>query len=362
MDSNSFNVSSTQWILHGVVNGVAVLVCLTAAILVFILKLHTKVVYRLALYQVLSSLALVSVTVLQTVLINFDSNQQMYGRVCTAMGWLAVYFQWVKLLFTTWVTFHLFCFGVLHKNPKKLEIVYVVTSLTIPSVVAALPLVIVTNTYGLAPRGGCYILGSSNDSRSQYIALIERLALWDGPAMAILLAASAAMVAMVIKLACRVCSRLRYEPISDGDQYWKALKQLLPLSAFPILFFVLKIPELILDIYVARRNITYNDALIYSSTVFISLWSTTSGVTLLVHIIVARCVANKRKRQTNRYGTGTRHKDAAIHTCMDAHGRVVSQYGNTIDDEGFTTVKLDTRSALSSTTHFSLPFENLSTS
>ena len=60
--------------------------------------------------------------------------------------------------------------------------------------------------------------------------------------MIILLAASIAMVVMVIKLTGRVCLRSKYEPITDGDQYWKALKQLLPLAAFPIVFLICEVP------------------------------------------------------------------------------------------------------------------------
>ena len=98
----------------------AVLVCLLAAILVIILRLFKKVVYRLALYQVLASLALATNMILQNILLDYNHN---YGRQCIAMGWLLLYAEWMKLLFTMWVTFHLFCFAVLHKNLKKFVIV-----------------------------------------------------------------------------------------------------------------------------------------------------------------------------------------------------------------------------------------------
>ena len=65
------------------------------------------------------------------------------------------------------VTFHLFCFAVLHKNPKKLEVLYVVTSLLIPAGIASVPLI--TQSYGANPSGTlCYIYASN-------ISLIERL-------------------------------------------------------------------------------------------------------------------------------------------------------------------------------------------
>eukprot|EP00731_Ephydatia_muelleri_P013121 Em0007g431a len=153
-----------------VANGVSVLVCILAAILLCCLKLYKKLVYRLALYQVLSALAMASVSVMQVVFINYDKSPIIYGRICTALGFLSVYTEWTKLLFTMWVTFHLFCFAVLHKNLKKLELLYVVTSLLAPVVIATVPLT--TNAYGLSPDGNaCYIYANRS------VAFIERLAL-----------------------------------------------------------------------------------------------------------------------------------------------------------------------------------------
>ena len=71
--------------------------------------------------------------------------------ICVAVGWMILYAEWMKLLFTIWVTFHLFCFGVLHKNLKKLEVLYVVTSLLVPALIAIVPLV--THAYGLNSDG-----------------------------------------------------------------------------------------------------------------------------------------------------------------------------------------------------------------
>ena len=111
MNSSDAKVSS---VAHAVVitiaNSVSVLVCLLAAILVLISKLYKKVVYRLALYQVLASLAMATQAILKVILLDYSSS---HGRECIAMGWLVLYSEWMKLLFTMWVTFHLFCFAVL---------------------------------------------------------------------------------------------------------------------------------------------------------------------------------------------------------------------------------------------------------
>ena len=269
------------------VNSVSVIVCLLTAILVLRLKLYKTLVYRLALYQVLSALTLASVEVTEVISIKYDESPNIYGRICTAIGLLVVYSQWMKLLFTMWVTFHLFCFAVLHKNLKKLEVLYVVTSLLVPAVIAIVPLV--THSYGLNSGGNiCYIYANTS------VAFIERLALWDGPAMLMLIAASIAMVVMVIKLAGQVSRRSTFEPIADGDQFWKALKQLLPLAAFPLLFFIFEIPVLIFHLYTTQYS-TPNEGMFIANVVCFSLWSTASGATVIIHISVAQICDRKRK-------------------------------------------------------------------
>ncbi|KAL5509172.1 hypothetical protein EMCRGX_G004487 [Ephydatia muelleri] len=288
-NSSGVNTSILNHAVLAVANGVSVLVCLLAAILLCCLKLYKKIVYRLALYQVLSALAMASVVVMQVVFINYDIDKSpiIYGRICTAIGFLAVYAQWTKLLFTMWVTFHLVCFAVLHKNLKKLEVLYVVTSLLVPALIAIVPLV--THAYGLSPGGnGCYIYANTS------VAFIERLALWDGPTMLMLIAASTAMVVMVTKLTSQVRRRSKYESITDGDQFMKALKQLLPLAAFPMLFFIFEIPVFILHVYTFQYS-TPKQGIVISAEICLSLWSMASGATVIFHISVSRICGRKHK-------------------------------------------------------------------
>ena len=286
--ANSSELGTFNHAVFASANGVSVLVCLMAAILVFRLKLYKTLVYRLALYQVLSALVMSLVEALQAVFINYGDSPKIYRRVCIAIGWMILYAEWMKLLFTMWVTFHLFCFGVLHRNLKKFEVLYVVTSLLVPALIAVVPLI--THTYGLHSDGDvCYIYANTS------VAFIERLALWDGPAMFILIAASTAMVVMVTKLTSQVLRRSKYEPITDGDQFWKAVKQLLPLATFPVFFFIFEIPMLIFHINTTQFSTPNEGMLISGPAVSVSLWSMASGITVIIHISVARICGRKRK-------------------------------------------------------------------
>ena len=315
-------------ILFCVLNGASVLVCLLAAIMVFALKLHSKIVYRLALYQVLSALANSTVQTLRIVFVNYEKSPVVYGRLCITIGWLVFYTQWIKLLFTAWLTVHLFCFGVFYKNLRKLEILYVVTSLLVPIIIASIPLI--TRSYHIHPLGGCYIYDDANGTNPD--AEIEWFALWSIPAMIILLAASIAMVIMVIKLAYKVCLRLRIERITDGDQFWKALKQLLPLAAFPILFFLFVIPVLVFVVYT-------NESSVILAAVFIPMWGISSGMTLLIHISVAQLYCTRRKQLQEHI---QRNRENLTMYNSFAHSTI-----NELSDH------------VSSTTHFSLPKDSL---
>lgn len=284
--NNSSEPSVTSVIIFYSINTVSILACLLAAILVFAFQLHKKVVYRLALYQVLSSLGLASLGMFQFVFLKYNENPDVYNRVCSAFGWFTYYLQWTKLLYTGWITLHVFCFGVFQKNLKRLEALYVMTSLLVPALIASVPLT--THSYRIvytsAKHHLCYIL----DVNGTNAALTERITLWDCPALLILLAASIAMGTMVIRLA---HTYMR----SKADQYRKAVKQFLPLATFPVLFFVFVIPELVFDINLTR-NPMLNVTLATIALVSTSLWSLASGVTLIVHISVARRCAKKRVR------------------------------------------------------------------
>ena len=293
MNSTSSFSSASDGIIFSAANSASVLTCVLAAILVFTLNLYKRVVYRLALYQVLAACAIALVELSQLFMVNYKDDPLVYERVCVAIGFLGLYTLWVKLFFTTWVSFHLFCLAVLGKNMKKLELLYVVTSLLVPSTIAVVPLI--THSYGFSKIDGCSIPAykhSANSTLWLRIAVIERFSLLEGPALCILLASSSAMIVMVIKL-CHNFSRGRkydnFHEMSDRSHIrWTALKQLLPLAAFPLLFFIFIIPFSIFDVYYSFITPTPDNGLVLVAYLSTSLWSMSSGVTLLIHITVVR--------------------------------------------------------------------------
>ena len=302
MNNSSDGPNPPSDIIYEATNLLSLPVCILAVILVLRLKLYRIAVYRLALYQVLASLLVATIQVLEIIFLAFQNNpwpdswREAYARrLCIAIAWLQLYSFWLKILFTMWVAFHLFCFAVLHRNMKKLEVMYVITSLLVPALVSCVPLV--THSYGFSRIDGCYIPMYGMDYTVELkVSVIENFSLLDAPAMAILLGASLAMIIMLIKLSYRVCWRMKYEPITGGDQFQEALKQVLPLAAFPIFFFIFVIPVLMFDIIHAFGTPKPNRELAFTQDIFITFWSLSSGVAVIVHICLAAYCARLKKK------------------------------------------------------------------
>ena len=104
---------------------------------------------------------------------------------------------------------------------------------------------------------------------------------------------------LLITIARLLCRRLKFEPITAGGQFWKALKELLPLAAFPILFFVFIIPSSTFHIS-SSESTAIAKATVIPGEIFISLWSMTSGATLITHIFLVKCFKKKVNEWENK--------------------------------------------------------------
>ena len=276
-------------------NAVSVFVCLLAAILVCALRLYKKTVYRLAFYQVLASLVYAGQSVCQIFLLYHHASltsDDGLRRLCQALAFTVIFASWMKVCFCAWVTFHLFIFAVFHKNMKKLEVLYVVSSLLVPTMFACVPFA--THSYGL--QGSVCWIQSWKDNCPTNIAvvgIVVQFALMYGPTMVVLLIVSVAMVVMVIAILCR--SR-KYH----NGQNSKALQQLLPLAVYPLLYFVFTIPPFVNRLYGTRPNIPHSTAYALSimGAVTVASLSFFTGISLIVHIAVAKLHANSKQQNS----------------------------------------------------------------
>ena len=304
--------TQTLLLAYGATGVGSVATCSVAVLIVLCSNppLYKLLTYRLALYQVIASLTLGACEGLA--LLQLYSRVSQIDLVCIASGFLLEYCLWMKLLFVVCLTFHLFCFAVLTKNLRKLEPFYIAISTIFPVVPACIPLA--TSSYGTAGVW-CWIpdekVSQNCTTESYKTGLIEQYALWLGPVTVALALDNIAVIAMFVTLLCRACNRKRRS--GDESRYLlglsqrldpnkEAFRQMLPLLAYPVIFFSLNLMPLVRRIYeVSAHKNSFVMALLHA--ILGPSWGFFAGLALITHVCLIRRCENKQRKTMNFGGT-----------------------------------------------------------
>ena len=95
--------------------------CMVAILAVVLLGLSKLFIYRLTMYQVLGSLCQSFSMAFQFSLFRYSGDLLYYRVICRAVAFLLQYSLFMKLMFTVWLTIHLFSYVIFFKNLKSLE-------------------------------------------------------------------------------------------------------------------------------------------------------------------------------------------------------------------------------------------------
>lgn len=271
----------------------AIVVCSIALAMALVFKLHRFLIHRLAMYQVLAALFFGVICALEMIFINYDHNLKVYRPLCMMTGFLLEYAVWVKLMIMLCLTFHLFCFAVCYTNFNRLELVYVLISVFSPLLCSWIPFI--HRVYGEA-GAWCWIQNWKGDCADRKLpdGEIEEYALFYGPAFVGLTIAALAVVILVVILAWRAYCQSNSKPVDDTtplvstEQRKKALREILPLVAYPLLFIVFLMPSFINRIRGAIVDDARSSSFMWSAvtTPCLSLFA---GLTLIVHVIILKC-------------------------------------------------------------------------
>ena len=277
---------------------ISVLLCLAAVAVVCKQRLHKILVYRLAMYQVLSAMEFAILWIIASIYIlvftytplSNNETYEVFMAPIIVLDLLLMGSSFIKLMFTLWISIHLFALAVFHKNLQRLERLYVVSSLLVP-----LAVTIVLLGINLT---GCHGYGTYRWEEIIFIIIF-----------AVLVIVSLLMVVMGTILCHRACRR-RNALLSEYEkQHKKALREMLPLLLYPIFFLLFTLAIFGFTVYDFVRlgdNVThvYNNTKItmteYSlaAPVFFGLfapfWSFTTSLLLISHLCVVRCI-NKKK-------------------------------------------------------------------
>ena len=282
--------------------------------MVWIFKLYRYLSHRLATYQVLAALFFGCVCALEMIFINYSKNPSLYQSLCAGAGFLLEYAVWVKLMFMFCLTFHLFSFAVFHADLIHFEIPYVIVSIGGPLLFCWVPFI--HSVYGQA-GAWCWIQNWKGDCADNKLpdGEIEEYSLLYGPAfVGLSLSAVAVFVIVVVLLYRAYCNDSRtkmneeYIPLLTLQRK-KALREILPLVAYPILFIIFFMPSFVNRIRGAVLKDTSLASFMWSA-VTTPMLSFFAGLTLILHIAILEC----QKRFRNQTSAENQQPTTQVNT------------------------------------------------
>ena len=225
-------------LIFGSVGVVSFVFCCVAIGIIVYWKAHQRTSHRLVLWLMISTLLLSAVIAFELLIAKFENGHDI-EQMCKVIGLFLEYAIWMKLMLTFWINFHLFLLTVLWRSYWWLEFVYILTSLAIPATFFWVPLL--HNAYGLA-GGWCWIRAMDDQCTKLKAGLVEQFVLWYGPMMLFTVVNVAMMVVMATVLCKRACcggSKEDKDPLLPKPRHNIALKETLPLIAYPVTFHIL---------------------------------------------------------------------------------------------------------------------------
>ena len=238
-------------ILMSSIGLVSLSACILIIIFVFTARLHKSFVYRLAMYQVASSMLLSINDVLVITLSSYVSKEggTFHHAMCQLTGFMLTYLMWIKLILTTGLLFHFFSLAICLVDIRRLEIPYVVLSTLLPLLLAWIPFI--NNNYG-SVGGWCWIRVRSSDCGKYEEGISEQYVLWYGPCYVFLIVSVIGAVAAVVILRRRHNMPSEREPLianQFNNHHSRLLFELLPLLAYPVIFFLFNLLPMIESTY-----------------------------------------------------------------------------------------------------------------
>eukprot|EP00731_Ephydatia_muelleri_P004344 Em0002g520a len=223
----------------------------------FAMKLHLKMTYRLAIYQVVSSMALSAIISAGVLLVQYSTLRRVVAYTCL------VFMVATKYAFTMWLTVHVFAAVVYYKNiSPRLEPLYATSAILIPLAMT------------LAYMAAFLVEECSHD----VVRIGLRVLIY--ATVALLLLNVALILQTVIVLLYRMHRPLHRRPLLTRH-YRLALREVVPLLGYPVvtLFTIAAIA-----ITTSANNNTYLKDTVYEFA--LPILNAMCGVLFMVHIAV----------------------------------------------------------------------------
>ena len=241
-----FSQEQLDQITAAVVTGsaLAIIACALAVILIIILKLYRKFLNRLVLYLMVAAGGY-SVAFLLAITPVHHSNGEVQVRegldgLCTAFGFFTQMTEWIFQGTMAWVVVYLTLMAVFkyQADKPKHEVSGLIIILLFPFIINWIPFI--NDMYGLSGIW-CWIKLTNGDCHSGYtLGLVYHFTLLYGPLAIFLFSSCVAFFAIVITLCKeRVASGKERAETFIKEAHRQALKEALPLLAYPLIYNIL---------------------------------------------------------------------------------------------------------------------------
>ena len=237
-----------------IVSVVSSLACLLAITFIITFKEYHKFVQRLMLYLMITGFAYGVAIALEEVPVRHKDDDVVVKKgqkgLCAAFGYISKTTSWIFYMVIFWITIYLFLLAVFKYSIKKRkhEICGIIISLALPLTLTWIPFI--HNKYGLAGLW-CWIKLTSEDCHHKKLGFIYQSTLDYGPEALLLLFTSVSYVLIIIVL-CK--HRMSSTGGVQSSIYRQALKEALPLLAYPIIYGAIYILMVANPIYYALSS------------------------------------------------------------------------------------------------------------
>ena len=319
MNNSSWNYDPGSFLLDIPIPVICVstLLFLVAISLVIAFKLHRLLVYRLALYQVISAeICFVFMILIYYLIFNTHTMHNALGLEFL----LSFALSSILFVLTAWIVFHLFALSVFHKNLKRLEPLYVVSSIAV-----AIVIIILSFSLYITEFEGNYY-NASHDVYDCGLYKFGTAIFYFG--IILLVVSSVLVIIMVVTLCCRAFKAKNGIVLEYQKQHKKVLYEMLPLFVYIIFYLIVMFPMLSLlmiidgNTYETIPNSTalrhavlliaeYLTISFFVPEIAIALWSIGSSSTLIIHILIVQCY-KKHKKYKNHSNSNYNGEDVTV--------------------------------------------------
>ena len=276
-----FNTKQEVFLARGTTAIISTISCLIGICLFVFFRLQKNLTHRLSLYLLISAL-LCSATMLLQMVVNKIQYENSF--LCAIVAFMVQFSIWTKFLFTTVVVVVLSGLVLCYCLVQKVEYFYVPFSFLFPVTFTWIPFL--NNAYGLA-GGWCWIRTHDEDCNLILAGLIEQFALCYVPLLILCTFNTGLIIVMTFILSYRGCKKSSsYDHVDQKTmRYRQALKETLPLIAYPIIFQILGWLALANRLYRAISDSYTNEEVLWVVHAMADpSWGFFSGMTFLLHL------------------------------------------------------------------------------